>query len=255
MSVKQVGSGIEMLSSEAVWWFDSAVIGAAVFQPSVASSGGGTVAFASALEATAEDAGDVTLSLTRTCGGSCTDAVEVSWVTVEDGTATAGSDYTSASGTVVFLAGETSETFTVAIIDDLVYEEVTESFSVELSRACDGAVIGAQSSVQVDITGPSDQSAGTLQLSASTLAVSEADGVVSFSVARSVGTNGVVSVEFATTASSAVAGVDFVGTSGTLVFPSGVSTQSFTVPLIGDSVCETTPQTFSDRLMQRASAT
>ena len=42
-----------MLSSEAVWCFDSAMIGAAVFQPSVASSGGGTVAFASALEATA----------------------------------------------------------------------------------------------------------------------------------------------------------------------------------------------------------
>ena len=79
--------------------------------------------------------------------------------------------------------------------------------------------------------------------------------VVSFSVARSMGTNGVVSVDYTRTASSAVAGVDFVGTSGTLVFPSGVSTQSFTVPLIGDSVCETTPQTFSDRLMQRASAT
>ena len=216
-----------MLSSEAVWWFGSAMIGAAVFHGVRKCVGGDG----------AEDAGDVTLSLTRTCGGSCTDAVEVSWVTVEDGTATAGSDYTSASGTVVFLAGETSKTFTVAIIDDLVYEEVTESFSVELSRACDGAVIGAQSSVQVDITGPSDQSAGTLQLSASTLAVSEADGVVSFSVARSVGTNGVVSVGFTTTASSAVAGVDFVGTSGTLVFPSGVSMQSFTVPLIGDTAC------------------
>ena len=52
-------------------------------------------------------------------------------------------------------------------------------------------------------------------------------------------------MDYTTTASSAVAGVDFVGTSGTLVFPSGVSTQSFTVPLIDDSVCETTPQTFS----------
>ena len=49
-----------------------------------------------------------------------------------DGTATAGSDYTSVSGTLSIAAGATSHTITVAILDDDAFEEA-ESFSVTLT--------------------------------------------------------------------------------------------------------------------------
>ena len=51
-----------------------------------------------------------------------------------DGTATAGSDYTSASGTLTFLAGTTTAAVVVAILDDS-EEEETETFTVTLSGA------------------------------------------------------------------------------------------------------------------------
>ena len=56
-----------------------------------------------------------------------------------NGTATAGSDYTAASGTVTFAPGETTQTILVSTTDDTV-EESSESFFVNLSAAS-GAVI------------------------------------------------------------------------------------------------------------------
>jgi hypothetical protein len=52
--------------------------------------------------------------------------------TTRDGTASAGSDYTAASGTLVFQPGETSKTISVAIVGDTTVE-VDEAFAVALS--------------------------------------------------------------------------------------------------------------------------
>ena len=50
-----------------------------------------------------------------------------------DGTATAGSDYNAASGTLTFAAGETSKTVTVAVRGDTLVEGA-ETFRVVLSN-------------------------------------------------------------------------------------------------------------------------
>ena len=55
----------------------------------------------------------------------------------EDGTAVAGSDYTSTSGMLRFEAGETSKTIAVPTIEDATAEE-TEGFTVQLSDPSDG---------------------------------------------------------------------------------------------------------------------
>ena len=52
----------------------------------------------------------------------------VDWAT-SDGTATAGEDYTAASGTLVFEVGDTSKTIQVAITDDGDFE-ANETFNV-----------------------------------------------------------------------------------------------------------------------------
>ena len=60
------------------------------------------------------------------------DAVSVDWATA-DGTATAGTDYTAASGTLTFAPGETSKTVTVVLQDDAI-DEGTETFTLQLSN-------------------------------------------------------------------------------------------------------------------------
>ena len=60
-------------------------------------------------------------------------AVTVDYAT-SDGTATAGSDYTAASGTLTFAAGETSKTVSVAVLDDS-HDEGSETMTFTLSNA------------------------------------------------------------------------------------------------------------------------
>jgi uncharacterized protein len=67
--------------------------------------------------------------------------VRVDWTTA-DGTASAGSDYTAASGTLTIAQGQTSATVSVQVIDDAV-TEADETFFLQLSNAA-GAVLGRQ---------------------------------------------------------------------------------------------------------------
>ena len=60
------------------------------------------------------------------------DPLSVDWTT-SDGTATAGTDFTAASGTLTFAAGETSKTVSVTLLDDAI-DEGKETFALQLSN-------------------------------------------------------------------------------------------------------------------------
>jgi hypothetical protein len=62
----------------------------------------------------------------------------VQWAT-SDGTATAGSDYTAASGTVTFNPGVTSQQVVVTLLPDTL-DEVNETFNVNLSSPTNGVI-------------------------------------------------------------------------------------------------------------------
>ena len=94
-------------------------------------SGGGEVAEGDS-GTTARAAFTVTLSLARR------QAVSVSYAT-SDGTAEAGSDYESASGTVTFSPGETSKTVTVTINGDD-EAEANETFTLALTSTPNGQI-------------------------------------------------------------------------------------------------------------------
>ena len=107
----------------------------------------GFLQFSSSTYSVNENAGTVTLYVTRTNGNS--GAASVAYA-MSDGTATAGSDYTSASGTLSWSDGEsTSKTIAVSISDDSSVEG-DETFTVTLSNAT-GAGRGAPSSATVTI--------------------------------------------------------------------------------------------------------
>ena len=79
--------------------------------------------------------------------------VTVDWAT-SDGTATAGADYTAATGTVTFKSGETSQTISVSLIDDS-DDEPAETFIVTLSNPTnveivEGRIIQAKGTVEDD---------------------------------------------------------------------------------------------------------
>jgi hypothetical protein len=58
----------------------------------------------------------------------------VQWTT-SDGTATAGADYTAATGTVNVLAGTASQTISVALVADATPEMAEETFHITLSSS------------------------------------------------------------------------------------------------------------------------
>ena len=83
--------------------------------------------------------GDEAISFRVTLDEAASGTVTVDYAT-SNGTATAGSDYTAASGTLSFSAGETRKTLAVRISDDT-ESESDETFTVTLSNAS-GADLG-----------------------------------------------------------------------------------------------------------------
>ena len=84
---------------------------------------------------------DGSIAFTVTLDEAASGTVTVDYATA-DGSAEAGDDYTAASGTLSFAAGETSKTISVAIDDDN-DNESDETFTVTLSNAS-GADLGTQ---------------------------------------------------------------------------------------------------------------
>ncbi|HEV7473600.1 MAG TPA: Calx-beta domain-containing protein [Pyrinomonadaceae bacterium] len=79
---------------------------------------------------------------------------------------------------------------------------------------------------------------GTLQFFSGSFSVFESSGSVNILVTRTGGSAGEARVDYATGGGTATAGVDYTATSGTLIFPDGVTSQSFTVQIITDLIDE-----------------
>jgi hypothetical protein len=113
--------------------------------------GTGVLQFSAASYSGAESGGPITVTVTRT--GSSSGIVSVNYYTTTVGsTATVGTDYVAASGTLTWNSGDmTSKSFTVTPIADGLTEG-TESVNLALGVASGGAVLGAQSTAVLYIT-------------------------------------------------------------------------------------------------------
>jgi len=167
-------------------------------------------------------------------------AFSIDWATA-DGTATAGSDYVAASGTVAFsgLGSDRTKTATVLINGDTAAEP-NETFSVGISPTIPlpNVVIDTPSSTQ---TISDDDSSASFAIADVTAAEGNAgSSTFSFAVTKTGSTAFTTSVNFTTTDGTAtVADGDYASTSGTLSFLPGDTTKNVDVTVNGDTKHET----------------
>jgi len=134
-----------------------------------------------------------------------------------DGTATvAGLDYTSASGTLNFAAGETTKTFDVDVANDGT-SEVNETVNLTLTSGVTPVATSILSIVD------NDNPKASVQVSSPIYAVNEADGTATVTVTLSHRVDADVTVDYATADGTAQAGSDYVDTHGTLTFIGNVN--------------------------------
>ena len=103
-------------------------------------------------DARVEEAEGAVLGFAVTLSRAASEQVTVDYATT-DGTATAGVDYTAASGTLSFAAGERSKTVSVAVLDDE-HHEGTETLTLRLSNPSGGRLTDASATGTIENRDP-----------------------------------------------------------------------------------------------------
>lgn len=177
--------------------------------------------------------------------------VTVGYTTV-GGTAKAGADFTSVTGSVTFAPGQTKASITVGVIGDARVEP-NEAFSVVLSDAT-GATIArgrATGSITNDDTGPLP----VLSIDDATAPEGQSGTRnLELTVRLQPASASPVTVGYATSDGTAKAGRDYTARSGTLVFAPGQTTRTIAVPVLGDTTAED-DETFTVTLSGASGAT
>jgi hypothetical protein len=148
--------------------------------------------------------------------------VTVNYATT-NGSASAGVDYTAASGQLVFAPGQTSQTISVGVNGNRL-PGPDKSFSVSLSTQNNYAVISKGVGV------------GTIVDDEPRISISDTynygETTFTFSVSLSAAYDQDVTVNFNTADGTAISGLDYVATSGTLTFARGETTKTITVDVL-----------------------
>lgn len=154
---------------------------------------------------------------------------------VVGGTATGGGvDYTLASGTLTFLAGQTFKGINASVVSDVVVEP-DETIVVTLSNARN-ATIGAAAATTFTIRNDD----ATVFLANQTLSIAEAAGSARLFVSLAAPSALPVSVSYATSGGTALSGSDYAVALGTLAFAPGETSKSFDVAIVNDALREAT---------------
>ncbi|HEX8144317.1 MAG TPA: Calx-beta domain-containing protein [Pyrinomonadaceae bacterium] len=200
------------------------------------------------------NSGTVNATFTVTLSAASTSAVTVKYDTA-NGTATTGSDYQAATGTLTFAPGQTTQTINVAVNGDTA-PEPDETFAVNLSNPTNATIADGQG--LGTITNDDQPPAGTQpSISINDVTVQEGGSGTTdaiFTVTLSAVSSQTVSVSYATADIDATGGVDYQTKSGTLTFAPGETSKTITILVNGDLVIENN-ETFYVNLSNAVNAT
>jgi Ca2+-binding RTX toxin-like protein len=202
------------------------------------------------------NAGTITAAFIVSLSAAASSPVTVNYGTT-DGTAAAGSDYTTANGALAFAAGETTKAINVAVNGDATVES-NEIFAVTLSGATGATIADASGQgtiVNDDLALPPPPPPPTLTIDdVSANEGNAGTSTVTLTVTLSAAAASAVTVNFTTANGTAMAGSDYIAGNGTLTFAAGQTTRMVNVIVNGDTVVEPN-ETFMVNLASPVGAT
>ena len=209
---------------------DSAYAGSA-FATQGTFAAGPTVQLSGNAFSVGESEGQVVLTATLSAGAAQTATVAVA---TSDGSALAGSDYLTTTGTLTFTPGSSTVTFTVPILSDLL-DENNETFTVSLSSPVNAAM-GAPLSATVTIV--DDDLPPVVAFTTATQTVSESVGLVTATVSLNTPTGLTVTVPYTVGGTATGGGVDYNLSDGSFTIPPGELTATVAFSLTNDMLVE-----------------
>ena len=148
-----------------------------------------------------------------------------------DGSALAGSDYISTSGTLMFSADVTNLAITVPILGDLTWEP-TETFTLAVTNLSNAVASQPQATITILDNDPVPGiSIGDVSLLEGNSGTSPAVFPITLSNPSSLE----IRVSCRTTNGTATSPGDYLNTVATVIFPPGNTNRTFSVPVIGDT--------------------
>jgi uncharacterized repeat protein (TIGR01451 family) len=153
-------------------------------------------------------------------------------------TATPGADFIASEGTLTFRAGETVKSITVQVLGDTL-NEGNELFVVQLTDPVNAAL-----DQDLGIGTIVDDDNGQFPVppaSIDNLTVTEGNSGTTnatFTARLSITSAAVSRVRWQTQDGTALAGSDYIASSGEVIFQPGELSKTFTVPIIGDTIFE-----------------
>ena len=171
--------------------------------------------------------------------------------TTADGSAVAGEDYVSVAGTLLFPPGESVETISVPVRNNGVPAN-DKAFFIKLTNPTNARLARSMGTATIVVSNR------TVAIEDTTVTDTDTPGnAANFVVSLSAASPEPITVRYATADGTALAGVDYAASRGTVVFPPGELSTRITIPLLTDVATHTaeTPETFFVDLLAADNAT
>jgi hypothetical protein len=181
-------------------------------------------------------AGTVSMSFAVSLDAASNQPVTVDYATA-NGSATTGLDFTSASGTLTFSAGQTSRTVTVSIAGDAT-PEGDETFALVLSNP-GNATIAKATGIGTILN--HDGTSAVPGLSVADASITEGhsgNALISFPFTLTAASTSDVTVTYTISDGSATGETDYGGTTGTFTIPAGSTRKDLPIVVKGDQTIE-----------------
>lgn len=205
-----------------------------------------TVQFSSANFSADENAGQGVI--TATLDGVSALTVTVPY-TASNGTALAGSDYVTTTSVLTFPPNTLAMTFTVPLLEDPL-DEADETVALTLGSPS-GAALDTPLTATLAIV--DNDLPPEFYLTSDEYSVNENAGPALITATLNAESGVTVTVNYSTTNGSALAGSDYTSASGMLTFSPGLTTATFSVPIVNDDFYES-DETLSLHLGQAVNA-